>query len=312
MSVSENFISILWDDLETNQDDSFLFKFLENRMDERKSEDNRKTRDDIFTSVANAILDELVGFLADPKKKLQIKGNLKDCYEKWLKTVLGELEADQGIEGLVSSFQSELDQEQEKAGSSGENGEGKETKRSRAQFKKDLEMLKNPRKQLNTIEKLCEQDEIENPVSQENLEMLRDIVWKAALVQEGRNLLLNLGFNKNKGKEKKVRNKNLILKMLNEWCESEGYALDRVERASEVSEEEWKTLVDYLRKDASKKQAAQIQKWKKPESPEFILPVKIDPSTGIGLYLAGLGLFGDEEAKTLVKDPPSVNYVFVC
>ena len=127
----------------------------------------------------------------------------------------------------------------------------------------------------------------EEIVSESELETLRNIVQNA------------------KYEDRQIRKQDHMLRMLDKWCEKRKHSLvlegelGSGELTSE-EKEEWKTLFQELQTCAD--EAEEVR--------NLILPVQIDPNTGVGLYLVGKEQFWNEDFKKELFD--QINFVFLC
>lgn len=274
MSVSEIFFTELWNQLLTNQADSFLARVF---RDEKKEAFSRAT------------LDKLLGLLADRNKNLQLEARLETEYYEWLDR-LRKNAPDVLPPDLAAGH----------------------PQRGRAQYRRLREALKNH----------------PEAVSESELQKLRGIVQDAAAVQDAWNFLYNSGFGRKKkceedkttgektvkvttldrilpdDKTRKIRKNDRMLRLLDEWCSETNHSLVWAGTAWEESRAEWKEMFRLLQGETGKRRDS------------LLLPVKIDPSTGIGLYLVGLKNFRNkklvEQIRNKSRNGQTINYVFLC
>ena len=268
MMVSEAFFTELWNQLLTDQADSFLARYL------------RKEKEEAFS---HATLDELLGFLADRNKKLQLEARLEAEYQEWLDHLR------ERVPGLLPA-----------------DGAAEHTRGGRVQYRLLREALKNH----------------PEAVLESEVRRLRGIVQDAAAVQSAWTFLYNSGFCRSRkwvedettgqktvkitldrispeDKTRKLRKEDRTFRMLDEWCRATNHYL----AWAGASREDWKEMFRLLQGETGK------------ERNDLILPVKIDPNTGIGLYLVGLHQFTEKFIQQLRNRSgcgPALNYVFLC
>lgn len=279
MRTSEKFYTALWNQFRITPSTSFLFRFLrQERIERQKREDETKAigerRDFDFS---HATLDTLLGYLADRNRNLQL--DLDEADEEWLLSLCERL---------------------------GGPLERRGTRSTRARYKRLQEALRGHYGQ----------------VSGQELDKLRKWVLDAAAIQDAWTFFYDAGFCKKKKKLEKdeepgeetvedtspirrePRRKDRVLGMLDAWCRETHHSL-RWDGASGTGEadENWRKACNDM--------FLLLQRMEEPNS--FILPVRVDPRTGIGLYMVGIDYFQNLKARILKNlQVPKQNCVFLC
>lgn len=168
----------------------------------------------------------------------------------------------------------------------------------------------------------------------DELSRLRETVLDASVRQEAWEFLFNAGFDRPKAQEdpdlettepdvwaekamqaglaaenptrrKNPRREDRVLRMLEDWCAETGHTLRRggmpdAGQAGAGTREDWQQML------------LALQRMREPA--DLLLPVRIDPATGTGLYLVSLGQFQNEGLKKQIREETGipVNCVFVC
>lgn len=284
MRASETFYTTLWNQFRITPSTSFLFRFLrQERIERQKKEDETKAigqRKDFDFS--HATLDTLLGCLADRNLNLQL--DLDEADKEWLLSLC------------------------ERVGGAALRERLKDTRGCRTRYKLLQEALKGH------SEKVTEQD----------LDKLRGWVLDAAVVQDAWTFFYDAGLCKKKKRQKAgkdeepgeetaedispnrhtPRRKDRVLGMLDAWCKETHHSL-RWDGASGFDEmdKDWRKACNDM--------FLLLQRMEEPTS--FILPVRVDPRTGIGLYMVGIDYFRNVKTNILERlEAPKQNCVFLC
>ena len=194
-------------------------------------------------------------------------------------------------------------------------------------LREPLTHTRGKRNKYRLLQKWCE----ENPeqVSGKDLDRLRSLVLTAAVQKEAWDFFYNIGYQKPKEEEeaqnmeagvekhvsetvadrtfskarKQPRRKDNAFAMLDEWCEGTSHTLRADCGLTDETRKDWNRMYTIL------------QRQKEPT--DVILPVQIDPITGIGLYLIGIDQYWHEEVREQLESLRGAqgkpcNCIFVC
>lgn len=288
MRASETFYAALWADFLNNQQKSWITKFYR-----QKRRENGKD----FSKSSPA---ELLALLAKPARDLSIPKEYQDWVLKLGGEALREAIAAERPRGVRAKFR--------------------------------------------LLQDLCEK----NPelISGKGLDRLRILVLRAAAEKEAWDFFYDIGYRKpgepeaeekgtsemgegveryvsetvaNRAFEKpreKPRRKDNAFTMFDAWCASTSHVVTAAHAAHAAA-----GLTDEARRDWNRMYTI-LQR--RPAPASVILPVMIDPATGIGLYLVGLQNFGNKKfqrdlaamiagkVRQDARVAPSCNCVFLC
>lgn len=158
-----------------------------------------------------------------------------------------------------------------------------------AQLWKELERTTRERAQYQLIKKALE----EHPevVREEELRRLRGLVLDAMVMQDARAFLYDAGFPVDEEqKGRKESKKDRMLTMMDEWGKQTHHCLskERATGADELTVKErtaWGQMFRLLQRSE--------------ETTDIVMPVRVDPLTGAGLYLVGVECYTREDAKRM-------------
>ena len=174
-----------------------------------------------------------------------------------------------------------------------------------AQLRTALENTTWERTQYQLIQEvLSEHPEV---VSEEELMKLRELVLDAMVMQDAKTFLYNVGFpvdNTPKGRREPMKDR--MLTMLDEWGKQTHHYLcaEQTSGSDNLTDEERRAWSEMFRL---------LQQMN--DTTDIILPVRVDPFTGAGLYLVGIECYShndeaDEEIEKLKANGQKC--VFVC
>lgn len=141
-------------------------------------------------------------------------------------------------------------------------------------------------------------------VSEAELDKLREMVLNAVVKRDAWTFLYNAGYSKKRKEDHPSRKEDRMLEMLGVWCMDRGLDLFRVGEAGSgaLTGEERQAWDDMF---------GVLQTMKKPEN--VILPVRVNPCTGVGLYLVSTIWFTPDVRSTMkALNGQPLNCVFVC
>lgn len=136
-------------------------------------------------------------------------------------------------------------------------------------------------------------------VTGHELNKLRGMVLDAVVMRDAWTFLYDAGFSPKQPDEHPARKKDRVLEMLDAWCNETGRSLCQggVSGSGELTDAE---------RQAWNRMFRLLQNRKKPA--EVILPVRVDPRTGIGLYLVSTKYLSIEVQRQLKRQ----NCIYMC
>lgn len=136
-------------------------------------------------------------------------------------------------------------------------------------------------------------------VTGQELDRLRGMVLDAVVMRDAWTFLYDAGFSPTQQTEHPARKKDRVLELLDGWCEETGRSLCQggASGAGGLTATERQAWNEMFRL---------LQNTKKPTG--VILPVRVDPRTGIGLYLVSTRYFSIEVRRQLER----LNCIFMC
>lgn len=135
-------------------------------------------------------------------------------------------------------------------------------------------------------------------VTGEELDKLRRMVLDAAVMRDAWAFLYDAGFSPKQPDEHPARKKDRMLEMLDNWCDETGRSLRQGGTSGSCE-------LTGAERQAWNRMFLLLQNMKKPV--KVILPVRVDPRTGVGLYLVGAQYLSDEVQQRLKQ-----NCIFMC